>query len=91
MKDPIELLEAIGVDASLRHASGEDLAHVLEERRASHHLKQAAASGDRAFLEQELGYRVSQMVQNPTQTGFEEDAEEAPAPTEPDKEAGLAA
>ncbi|MBE1161781.1 hypothetical protein [Dyella acidiphila] len=55
MSKTIELLERIGQDASLRHASPEDLAQVLGELNASEGLKVAAASGDKDGLIHELG------------------------------------
>jgi len=55
MTDTIELLEAIGRDASLRHASAEDLTGMLEQAQASGALKAAVASGDRMLLSEELG------------------------------------
>lgn len=55
MTNTIELLETIGLDASLRHASGEDLAQALTRLLASERLKQAAISGDSDCLTQELG------------------------------------
>jgi len=56
MTDTIQLLETIGGDASLRHASGDDLARTLSGMDASEALKQAAAAGDRAYLAQEPGF-----------------------------------
>jgi hypothetical protein len=55
MVDTIELLETIGRDASLRHASAEELTGMLEQVQASDALKAAAASGDRMRLSEELG------------------------------------
>lgn len=83
MKDTIELLEAIGSDASLRHATGEDLARALGELSVSESLKQAMTHGDRSLLDRELGYNCLPATQTPTQTGFEEDFEGEGAP-EPD-------
>lgn len=57
MSHTIELLEAIGRDASLRHASAEDLAQVLTGLHASEALRQAAISGDDSHLARELGHR----------------------------------
>lgn len=56
MTNTIELLETIGRDASLRHASGESLSHALNGMHASEALKQAAISGDGSHLQQELGH-----------------------------------
>jgi hypothetical protein len=55
MSDTIELLETIGKNASLRHASAQDLAQVLDQADASHALKAAAMHGDRTLLAAELG------------------------------------
>ncbi|MFA6229818.1 MAG: hypothetical protein WC617_06535 [Rhodanobacter sp.] len=57
MSNTIELLETIGRDASLRHASGEDLSQALTGLQASEALKQAAISGDDGPLVKELGHR----------------------------------
>jgi hypothetical protein len=57
MSDTIELLEAIGRDATLRHASAEELAHALEHAQASEALKAAIASGDSSRLCEELGHK----------------------------------
>ncbi len=57
MSNTIELLEAIGRDASLRHASGESLSQILTGLQASEALKQAAISGDDSHLTKELGHR----------------------------------
>lgn len=57
MANTIELLETIGRDASLRHASGEDLLQALTGLQASDALKQAVISGDDGHLMKELGHR----------------------------------
>lgn len=57
MSKTIELLETIGRDASLRHASGEDLSQALTGLQASEALKQAAISGDDGHLAKELGHK----------------------------------
>jgi hypothetical protein len=57
MANTIELLEAIGRDASLRHASGEALSQALTELHASDALMRAAISGDDNHLARELGHR----------------------------------
>lgn len=90
MTDTMDLLEAIGQDASLRYASSGALADMLEAADASEALRAAVASGDSAWLSQEFGTVVMHGSQT-SQTGFEE--EEAPkrkegdepiAPVEPD-------
>jgi hypothetical protein len=73
MSDPIELLEVIGRDASLRHASVEELTKVLEQAQASEALTAAVASGDSMRLSQEFGHKPMnppQVIQIP---GHEED------------------
>jgi hypothetical protein len=55
MTDTIEMLEAIGRDATLRYASTDVLMGALEQAQASDALKEAAASGDRVLLSKELG------------------------------------
>lgn len=55
MSDTIELLDAIGRDASLRHASAAELAGVLEQVQASTSLKAAVALGDSTQLSWEFG------------------------------------
>lgn len=54
MSDTIELLEAIGRDASLRYAPSGELAGILERAQASAPLTAAAASGDITLLSQEF-------------------------------------
>lgn len=57
MLDTIEMLEAIGCNAALRHASTEELTNVLEQAHASPALTFAVASGDTTELFAELGYK----------------------------------
>jgi hypothetical protein len=64
MTNTIELLEAIGRDASLRHASGEDLSRALSGLKATEALKLAAISGDDGYLAQELGDRDVKSTNN---------------------------
>ena len=71
MRDTVELLEAIGRDATLRHASPEELARVLEAADASAGLRELAAHGDSTTLTEELG--LEQMhVEHMSQTGGHE-------------------
>lgn len=56
MSDTIELLETIGKNAALRHASAEELAHTLEQTDASAALKAAVKSGDSSLLSAEFGH-----------------------------------
>jgi hypothetical protein len=85
MSDTIELLEAIGRDASLRHASSEDLTSALLEAQASQALTAAVASGDSSKLAEEFGQKVNlepQAIQHP---GYEEDEPEAPSTSDDEK------
>ncbi len=65
MTDTIDLLDSIGKNATLRHASKKDLAHELERMHACDLLKQAAASGDASSLRIELGAEEQKVVQSP--------------------------
>lgn len=71
MRDTIDLLEAIGRDATLRRASPEELATLLEAADASTGLRELAATGDSAMLTKELGL-VQMQVEHSTQTGGHE-------------------
>lgn len=75
MSDTIELLEAIGRDASFRHASAEELESRLERAGASSALKAAASSGDATQLAAEFGPKPMYAPQS-TQTFHEGDAPE---------------
>lgn len=55
MSDTIDLLTSIGQDASLRHASADDLSAVLDQLNASDTLKEAVAARDSSLLTRELG------------------------------------
>jgi hypothetical protein len=55
--DTIEMLEAIGRDATLRHASTQELTTFLEQANASEALTTAVASGDTVKLCSELGLK----------------------------------
>ncbi|MFC5742052.1 hypothetical protein [Dyella tabacisoli] len=84
MSDTIDLLEAIGRDASLRHASTEELTNMLEQAQASKALTSAAAHGDSSLLFAELGHIPMQAPQI-TQSPCHEEEEPAPdADDEPD-------
>ncbi|UPG91742.1 hypothetical protein L2Y96_08245 [Luteibacter aegosomaticola] len=71
MRDTVELLEAIGRDATLRHASQEELAHALDAAGASAGLRELAAHGDAAKLTEELGLEHMH-VEHTSQTGGHE-------------------
>jgi hypothetical protein len=75
MADTIELLETIGRDASLRHASTDELAQVLEQAQASGALTAAVASGDRMRLSEEFGHRQMEPPQSTQLPGYEEEEE----------------
>jgi len=53
--DAIELLQAIGADASLRHASTDALVHFLDQKGACGTLRAAASCGDDKALYAALG------------------------------------
>jgi hypothetical protein len=90
MQDTIELLEAIGRDASLRHASADELTNMLAQAQASEALTAAVASGDSSRLAEELGHKPMYSPQS-SQTGHEDDelddADEDPYPA-PDPDDG---
>lgn len=88
MSDTIDLLEAIGRDASLRHASAAELAPMLERARASEALKSAVAAGDSSLLSGEFGHLPNQAPQITHVPGHEEDetdhdGDDKPHPAEP--------
>lgn len=80
MTDTIDLLEAIGRDASLRHASPAEMARLLEQAQASAALVAAAASGDGSMLSAEFGMQSNQTPQVTQMPAPEEEepTEEAP-------------
>lgn len=88
--DTIELLEAIGRDASLRHASAEELAPVLEQANASDALKAAVAAGEGSPLARELGHQPNRTPQISNAPGHEEHEpdhhrdDKPPRPSEPE-------
>lgn len=63
MTSTIELLETIGRDASLRHASGSALEQTLDDMGASEGLKSAAISGESERLNKELGPKPHEAIQ----------------------------
>lgn len=71
MRDTIDLLESIGRDAGMRHASPEALARMLEAAHASPGLLELASTGDATILTNELGL-VQMHVEHNTQTGGHE-------------------
>ena len=76
MSDTIELLETIGSDASLRHASEPELLNLLKRAKASASLLAAVASGDSARLSGEFGIKPNLVPQISNAPGHEEE----PAP-----------
>jgi hypothetical protein len=76
MRDTIDILDNIGRDASLRHASAESLAGVLQQAQASQHLKMAVASGDRTLLSGEFGDKTMYMPQVSQVPGHEEEQDD---------------
>lgn len=62
MNDTIELLNAIGQDASMRHASAEELIEILQRTDASEALV-AAVGGDATALSRELGHKPAHVPQ----------------------------
>ncbi|TPG08184.1 hypothetical protein EAH75_00700 [Rhodanobacter glycinis] len=91
MSDTIELLSTIGQDASLRHASAEELAPILEQANASEALKAAVAAGNSSLLSEELGNKPRfepQIVHSPGHEDEESDQGDADSsqPSEPDND-----
>ena len=76
MTNTIELLETIGKDASLRHASGDQLAQALDGMDASPSMKMAATSGDSRHLAQELGSKDNKVNTNPHNGGCDGDGDD---------------
>ncbi|MET0936787.1 MAG: hypothetical protein ABWX83_12385 [Luteibacter sp.] len=90
MRDTIDMLEAIGSDASLRHASAEALTRVLEEARASEGLAAAVTSGTSTALLAELGHKPMYSPQVSQVPGHDEEEpadEEADQPSDPTAQA----
>jgi len=82
MRDTVELLEAIGRDANLRHASPEELTKVLKEADASNGLLEMINHGDSTALTAELGL-VHMHVEHQSQTGGHEGDEDHHHPHHP--------
>jgi hypothetical protein len=80
MTDTIDLLEAIGRDALLRHAPAGEMAHLLEQAQASEVLVAAAASGDRSMLAAEFGPQANQAPQITQMPASEEEESEEEEP-----------
>lgn len=86
MSDTIELLEAIGQNASLRFAPSEELVRTLQDAGASEALRTAAVTGMRSTLIEELGPRPSQPPQIVNSPGHEEDEPDEDKDKEDDEE-----
>jgi hypothetical protein len=84
MIDTIDMLEAIGQDASLRYAPGEELARDPAMAEASDALKAAVSTGDGSKLSAELGLRVMQATQVSQRPGREEEEPDHEEGDEPD-------
>ena len=85
MSNTIELLESIGTDASLRHASGSDMEKMLEAMQATDELKRAASTGNPEPLKQELGDK-SMTVNHVTNGTCDEVEEEEDADSDKDED-----
>ncbi len=88
MHDTIDMLEAIGQDASLRYADGETLVTDTTLGAASEALRAAILSGHRAELLAELGAQPMQAMQGTQMPQREEDPDQEegdePTPDHPD-------
>lgn len=87
--DTLDLLEAIGQDASLRHATAEELNDLLAEAGASDALATAIATGDSAHLSKEFGQKQNNTPQVTQAPGHEEEGQEPFEAPEPDEEKPL--
>jgi hypothetical protein len=63
LMDTIEMLAAIGSDASLRHAHAHELSKALQEAHASPTLTSAVITGDSSELLAEMGYKFMRVPQ----------------------------
>jgi len=59
MLDTIDLLEAIGTNAALRHASNHELANYLAQEAAPDALIAAVKNSDSSLLSSALGYETT--------------------------------
>ena len=83
MSDTIELLDAIGRDASLRHASAAELASLLERVQANTSFKAAVAADDIAGLIREFGGKATDPPPTQICPPAEEDEEQEEEETGP--------
>lgn len=84
MLDTIDMLEAIGQDAMLRYAPGDELVKDPALTDASDALKAAVSTGDRSELSTELGVRVMEATQVSQRPGREEEEPDHEEDDEPD-------
>jgi len=73
MSNTIDLLEAIGKNAALRHASAETLADALAGEGASESLLAAVRQGDSSLLSAELGHHPLRVNHDAHTGGHEEE------------------
>nr|WP_199039571.1 hypothetical protein [Dyella sp. ASV24] len=85
MTDTMDWLEAIGQDATLRHASSDELTTLLAAADASEALVAAVASGDSAQLGREFGEHVMHVTQSSQTYPQREEPIPVPVPV-PDEE-----
>lgn len=86
MSDTIELLNAIGQDATLRRASADELADKLEQAGASEALRAAVMFGDSSRLAEEFGHKpmyAPQITQSPGNEDDESDQDGDEDPSYP--------
>lgn len=76
MSDTVDLLAAIGSNASLRHATPDDLLPVLESAGADEALTAAVADDDAGSLAGKLGYARMQSTQVIVVPAHEEEDED---------------
>jgi uncharacterized protein (UPF0147 family) len=77
VSNTIELLEAIGQDASLRHATREALSQALVKQNASEALIRAAATNDSAHMAPELGHKDPMTTHSVNQFATDDDEDSA--------------
>jgi hypothetical protein len=75
VRDTIELLEAIGREASLRHASIAELTDILEQAQAPGALTAAVMLGGSSRLSEKFGYTLMHAPQVSQAPGHEGDDE----------------
>jgi hypothetical protein len=76
MNDALDLLETIGQDASLRHATAEALAHALAQANAPEALTQAVALGEISRLSEEFGPVRNETMQTSNHPAREDEPDE---------------